>query len=149
MSYLGFPKERSVTFNYSCDGGSLPKEARHHDEMPNVCEPEPGPRGSVPPLRDSTLASRGRDLARNHRAAVYGHPSVNFRRIGIMWGALFDLPGPVSPELVALALASLKIARLVETPSDKDSADDVDGYMETLRMIVRPDGAKWHDVGLV
>lgn len=78
----------------------------------------------------------GPNLARGPRQERYGHPRDNFRRIGIHWQAILDLPAPIPPEKVALMLAALKLARLTHTPSDRDGQRDVDGYMETLRMVL-------------
>lgn len=69
------------------------------------------------------------------RAARYGHPRDNWRRIGIKWSATLDLPGPIPPELVGVMLMDVKTARLVVTPDDPDSLDDLEGYAEAQRLL--------------
>lgn len=71
------------------------------------------------------------------RGARYGHPRDNFRRIGRKWAADLDLPEPIPPHMVAIMMVDVKTCRLIETPDDEDSTDDIDGYTETLRMLFR------------
>ena len=69
------------------------------------------------------------------RGARYGHPRDNWRRIGIKWQATLDLPVPIPPELVGIMLLDVKTSRLVETPNDDDSLDDLEGYVAAQRML--------------
>lgn len=82
------------------------------------------------------VTSLGAKLAQE-RGARYGHPRDNFRRIGMKWAADLDLPEPIPPHMVAIMMVDVKTCRLVETPTDEDSTDDIDGYTETLRMLFR------------
>lgn len=82
------------------------------------------------------VTSLGAKLA-EERGARYGHPRDNFRRIGRKWAADLDLPEPIPPHMVAIMMVDLKTCRLIETPDDEDSTDDIDGYTETLRMLFR------------
>lgn len=60
------------------------------------------------------------------REQDYGDPVVGFTRTAKLWEQI--LGTPVTPEQVALCMAALKIARLVETPSHQDSWVDIAGY---------------------
>ena len=54
-------------------------------------------------------------------------PNGNFRRIAALWEPILGCP--VEPHEVALCLAALKIARLVEADGDhRDSWIDLAGY---------------------
>lgn len=71
------------------------------------------------------------------RGKHYGHPSDNFRRIGIKWQATLDLDCPIPPELVAVMMMDVKTARLVSDPTHEDSINDLEGYGQTLRLLGR------------
>ena len=71
------------------------------------------------------------------RGARYGHPKDNWRRIGIKWQATLDLAEPIPPHLVGIMMMDVKTSRLVETPDDADSLDDLDGYSEAQRELFR------------
>ena len=61
------------------------------------------------------------------RGKAYAPPNGNFRRIAALWEPILGIP--VEPHEVALCLAALKIARLVEADGDHpDSWIDLAGY---------------------
>jgi len=61
------------------------------------------------------------------RGKAYAPPNGNFRRIAALWEPILGIP--VEPHEVALCLAALKIARLVEADGDhRDSWIDLAGY---------------------
>jgi len=62
----------------------------------------------------------------NDRGADYGDAIDNFERIAIIWTAIFGIP--VTRAQVALCMAGVKMARLVETPEHDDSWLDLSGY---------------------
>ena len=66
------------------------------------------------------------DLVNGQRNRDYGSPEVNFRRIADGWSII--LQTDVTPEMVALCMAWLKIARLVNGPHS-DSYVDAAAYM--------------------
>ena len=80
---------------------------------------------SADPVRAEILAEAA-SLVCGPRAASYGPPSENFQRIATGWQVI--LGADVSPEQVALCMAWLKIARLVNGPHH-DSYVDGAGYM--------------------
>ena len=65
-------------------------------------------------------------LVNGDRARDYGTPTANFGRIAAGWSVILD--HDVSAEQVALCMAWLKIARLVNGPHD-DSYVDAAAYM--------------------
>jgi len=76
--------------------------------------------------RHETLTAAA-DLVHGERQKDYGTPQVNFARIAELWSPIFG--GTVKPGEVALALAQLKIARLIHTPTHADSWVDAAGYI--------------------
>jgi len=92
---------------------------------------------SLTPLKAEALA-----LVDDERGPVYGPPEEDFSRAGRIWGAILDKwrdsgEPDVPPELVALCLIGVKQSRLVETPSDHDSAVDISGYAQCLDRVQR------------
>lgn len=64
-----------------------------------------------------TLRKRGKD---------YGSMRANHERIAAIWSVVLERP--VTPEQVALCMAGVKIARLVQSPNHEDSWLDLAGY---------------------
>lgn len=60
------------------------------------------------------------------RDATYGDPLTNHKRIAQLWQVV--LGTEISPAEVALCMALVKIARLVQTPDHEDSYIDLCGY---------------------
>ncbi len=87
----------------------------------------------------SQILQRAGELINGDRQAAYGPPSVNFSRIAAGWSAI--LGQPVSPEQVALCMAWLKIARLVNGRHE-DSYVDGAAYMALAAELSLPDGDK-------
>ena len=67
------------------------------------------------------------------RAAAYGEPEDNYRRIAALWTAYLDdrISEPLSSADVALMSVLIKTARLIATPGHRDSWVDVAGYAAT------------------
>ena len=66
------------------------------------------------------------NLISGQRAEDYGNLEDNFGRIAAMWTVILDKD--VSTEQVALCMASVKICRLITTPTHEDSWVDLAGY---------------------
>lgn len=62
----------------------------------------------------------------SERGSSYGTVEENFDRIARLWTVL--LGKDVTPGEVALCLAGLKMARLIQTPDHRDSWVDLAGY---------------------
>ena len=61
------------------------------------------------------------------RGRVYGSPYTNHKRIAELWSGLLEIP--ITPHQVVLCMASVKLARLVETPTHHDSIVDAVAYL--------------------
>lgn len=85
-------------------------------------EPEAG---EPLPARSATLRTAD-GLVNGDRQDEYGTPDVNLGRIATLWGVIFG--HEVTKSEVALALACLKVARLVQTPWSRDGWVDLAGY---------------------
>ena len=73
-----------------------------------------------------TILADAAALICGDREAQYGPPAANFARIAAGWSVI--LQRHVRPDQVALCMAWLKIARLVQGPH-RDSHTDACGYM--------------------
>lgn len=62
----------------------------------------------------------------SERGSSYGTVEENFGRIAGLWSVLLEKD--VTPAQVALCLAALKMARLMQTPDHRDSWVDLAGY---------------------
>lgn len=82
-----------------------------------------------------TVAQEAQRIVHGDRGGAYGHPIDDFSRTGRMWGAILGLPDAVSPELVGLCMAAVKISREVNRPS-RDNRVDLAGYALTVDMVV-------------
>lgn len=78
------------------------------------------------------VAKRGKD---------YGHPLPNHQRIAAIWTVIFGdklKPGEVvEPHEVVLAMMGTKLARLIETPTHRDSMVDQCGYADCMDIITK------------
>ena len=84
-------------------------------------------------IRTEILAEASR-LINGDRNRDYGEPVENFERIAAGWRVL--LGADVAPHQVALCMAWLKMARLVETPTHEDSYVDTAGYAALAGQLV-------------
>lgn len=67
------------------------------------------------------------DLINGERDAVYGTPLENHERIAALWSIV--LQQKVYPQQVAVCMALVKVARLVNSPDHLDSYIDAAAYM--------------------
>mgnify|MGYP003636827231 CR=1 FL=1 len=74
----------------------------------------------------SRVLAEAMDLVNGQRNRDYGPPESNFRRIADGWSII--LQTDVTPEMVAMCMAWLKMARLVNGPHE-DSYVDAAAYM--------------------
>ena len=66
----------------------------------------------------------------NDRQEQYGDAKENFRKIGVMWGIILDLPFPIAEYQVAQMMIALKIQRISANPDHQDSWLDIQGYAQ-------------------
>jgi hypothetical protein len=62
------------------------------------------------------------------REKTYGHPSKNLKKIAELWNAYLDNAVCISPKDVACMMILLKVARLKNDPTHRDSIVDIAGY---------------------
>lgn len=72
------------------------------------------------------ILQEAENLINNDREKHYGTPQENFQRIALGWSVLLETD--VTPEQVALCMAWLKMARLVNGPHE-DSYTDGAAYL--------------------
>ena len=89
------------------------------------------------PLHEGTVVSeadrrqvlrRAETLVNGKRAADYGEPVDNFRRIANLWTAYLDGKTELDEADAAIMQGLIKIARLRETKNHWDSWVDLAGY---------------------
>lgn len=75
-----------------------------------------------------TIAKTLEDLGvvLGERSIDYGAPAVAFDRIARLWSVALGVE--ITPRRVAVMLAMLKIARVIETDDHRDSWMDLAGY---------------------
>lgn len=66
-------------------------------------------------------------LIEGERDDIYGTPLTNHKRIALLWQVV--LGTEISPAEVAICMALVKVARLVNTPDHQDSFIDAAAYM--------------------
>jgi len=70
------------------------------------------------------------------RGRVYGSPAPNMAATARLWSVV--LGQEVTPGQVALCLIQLKVARLLTTPTHRDSMVDIAGYAAVLHKCREP-----------
>lgn len=83
--------------------------------------------------RGEILAEADR-LTHGDRNKNYGTPLVNHQRIAKLWSVWLGFE--VTPAQVAMCLALVKVARLIETPDHEDSPIDLAAYAAIYGEIV-------------
>jgi hypothetical protein len=68
-------------------------------------------------------------LLTDARQEIYGDFWDNHRRIGVMWGELLQLEEPVTPEMVAVMMAMVKISRIANDSTHTDNYIDAIAYI--------------------
>jgi hypothetical protein len=76
-------------------------------------------------LRGDILQEASR-LTHGDRNKNYGDPFTNHQRIAALWSVYLEVE--ITPDQVAICLALIKIARLIETPDHLDSFIDGAAY---------------------
>lgn len=68
-------------------------------------------------------------LLTDTRMETYGSFCENHRRIGVMWGELLQLEEPITPEMVAVMMALVKISRIANDSTHTDNYIDAVAYL--------------------
>lgn len=79
------------------------------------------------PFTRETVLTTAEQLINGQRAKDYGDASENFQRIANLWTPILGVE--VTASEVALCLTQLKVARLITSPTHKDSWVDAAGYI--------------------
>lgn len=73
-------------------------------------------------------------LTTRDRQHVYGHPHPDFTRAADMWSAIIG--AEITPHQFALCMIAVKMSRLLQSPSHRDSIVDIAGYANCYAMVV-------------
>lgn len=82
------------------------------------------------------ILDEAKRLVTGERQAQYGHPSEDFARTAGMWSSLFGWD--VQAHQVAMAMICVKLSRIQQTPSKRDSWCDAAGYCQCGLECVEP-----------
>jgi hypothetical protein len=77
-------------------------------------------------MKRGEILDEANRLTHGDRDKNYGTPYINHKRIAEIWTVILGIE--VTPSQVALCMAGVKIARLVETPNHLDSFVDLAAY---------------------
>lgn len=80
-----------------------------------------------------SILDEAKAIIHGDREKTYGNPGVNVQRIAALWAVIFG--HEVSMDQVCLAMACVKIARLIHTPTHRDSQVDLPGYIALMERI--------------
>jgi len=75
------------------------------------------------------------------RGFIYGDPAINHLRIAQLWSVYFERS--VEPHDVAMAMALVKVARLIESKHHQDSVLDACAYLSLFGELA---GKDWSDL---
>lgn len=93
-------------------------------------------------MNKTEVLERGIELITGDREKSYGSTHTNFSRTAALWSVVLDCD--VDPHQVALCLAQLKVARLIETSDHEDSWCDGAGYLAIgAELATEPPMAEW------
>lgn len=74
----------------------------------------------------SVVLNTANELINNDRDKIYGNPKINHERIAKLWSVV--LSKDITANEVALCMAMVKTARLIQTPDHIDSYVDGSAY---------------------
>lgn len=75
----------------------------------------------------ASILQEANDLTHGDRLEQYGQPAVSFSRIAVGWSEIFGTR--IEPHQVCMALAWLKISRMTQDATKRDSAVDGAAYL--------------------
>lgn len=82
--------------------------------------------------QDKSILKEAHEIIYGDREKTYGHPSKNLNSIAVMWNAYMKaLPkdlNELNAKDVAAMMILVKVARLANDPSHRDSIVDIAGY---------------------
>jgi len=89
-----------------------------------ITTPEPLP--SLPDYSRGGLLDRAKELVTNDRQNTHGQPEDSFRRIADLWSGYLTVG--IHEQDVAVMMALVKVARIMENPQNADNWIDGAGY---------------------
>lgn len=93
------------------------------------------------PAKPSIL-EEAQSIVNGPRRASYGHPSINFERIALLWNAYIDAKcvdggdATLTAQDVTQMMIHLKQCRLIQNAQDRDGHVDIAGYAQCSALIV-------------
>lgn len=81
---------------------------------------------------DESILAEADRIVHGARRDAYGHPYDNFLRTARLWEPIFERD--VTPQMVALAMIQVKVARQLHVPK-RDNLVDIAGYAGTYDMV--------------
>lgn len=79
-----------------------------------------------------TILDEAAKLTSQDRQAVYGHPADDYARTAAMWSAYLGVE--VTALQAQMCMVLVKVSRLANTPTHRDSLVDIAGYARTYEM---------------
>lgn len=88
-----------------------------------------------------SILQEAEELIHGQRSRDYGHPKMNFQRIADLWNAYrkYSTTPEITPTDTAVMMILLKIARLQQNPTNRDSVVDIAGYAGTIERLWETD----------
>lgn len=87
---------------------------------------------AVPAREARTILDEAAQLTSTDRQAVYGHPADDYARTAAMWSAYLGVE--VTALQAQMCMVLVKVSRLANTPTHRDSLVDIAGYARTYEM---------------
>ena len=98
-----------------------------------------------------TVVDEAMRIVRGNREGVYGPPDQNFRTIAAMWSAWLSVRLRTEVKLngsdVCFLMQQMKLARLANSPTHRDSLVDIVGYADCADVCQRAAAAAESSLG--
>jgi hypothetical protein len=91
-------------------------------------------------MKRGNILGQAHELTHGDRNKNYGSPLTNHERIASLWSTYLETQ--IRPDQVAICMALVKVARLIQTPDHLDSYIDGAAYMAIAGEIVSEDEGK-------
>lgn len=84
-----------------------------------------------------SILMEAQELIHGQRAKDYGHPKINFQRIADLWNSYlrYSPNQELTPQDIGVLMVLLKVARLQQSPNNRDSLVDLAGYSGTIERL--------------
>lgn len=85
-------------------------------------------------MQRGQILDAAKELTHGDRNENYGDPLTNHTRIAKLWSIWLEVE--ITPAQVAMCMALVKVARLIQSPSHEDSPIDLAAYAAIYSEIV-------------